>query len=349
MDSLTQAALGAAVGYGVLGRHAGRKALVWGAVLGTLPDLDVFVPLGDDVADFTHHRGPTHSLLLHAAATPAISWVMGRVQPAILPFRLRRWLLAFLCLATHALLDGFTAYSTQLLWPLPVAPTAWSTLFILDPLYSLPLLAGVIAAIASGGERGARWNRMGLLLSSGYLLLSIAAKLHVDGAVRETLRGDPEAGAFTSGATPFNILLWRVVAMDSDGYRIGYYSLLDDSERVRFTRYPDDRRLLEAMAEEEPVADLKRVTKGFYGVRLIGSEIQMADLRMGFEPAYVFRFVVGELRDGRVKAVPNRRVGGGPDVMTLGWIWRRIRDESLPPPHPGEERSSSLFITGRKG
>ena len=336
MDSLTQAALGAAVGYGVLGRHAGRKALVWGAVLGTLPDLDVFVPLGDDVADFTHHRGPTHSLLLHAAATPVIAWVMGRVQPSILPFRLRRWLLAFLCLTTHALLDGFTAYSTQLLWPLPVAPTAWSTLFIIDPLFTLPLLAGVIAAAASGGESGARRNRIGLLLSTGYLLLSMAAKLHVDGAVRETLRGDPGAGSFTSGATPFNILLWRVVAMDGDGYRIGYYSVFDDSERVRFTRFPDDRRLLEAIAEEEPVADLKRVTKGFYEVRLVGSEIRMADLRMGFEPAFVFRFVVGELRDGQARPVPNRRVGGAPDALTLGWFWRRIWDESLTPPHhPG--------------
>ena len=337
MDSLTQAALGAAVGYGVLGRHAGRKALVWGAVLGTLPDLDVFVPLGDDVADFTHHRGPTHSLLLHAAAAPVIAWAMGRVQPAILPFRLRRWLLAFLCLTTHALLDGFTAYSTQLLWPLPVAPTSWSTLFIIDPLFTLPLLAGVIAAIASGGEKGRRRNRLGLLLSTGYLLLSIAAKLHVDGVVRETLRGDPGAESFTSGATPFNILLWRVVAMERDGYRIGYYSLFDDAERVRFARYPDDRRLLEPISGDEAVADLKRATKGFFEVRLVGSEIQMADLRMGFEPAFVFRFVVGVLREGRVKAVPNRRVGGGPDVMTFGWFWRRIWDESLPPPHPGEE------------
>ena len=105
-----------------------------------------------------------------------------------------------------------------------------------------------------------------MLLSTGYLLLSIAAKLHVDGAVRETLRGDPEAGSFTSGATPFNILLWRVVAMDSDGYRIGYYSLFDDSERVRFARYPDDRRLLEAISGEEavvrPEAGNERILRG---------------------------------------------------------------------------------------
>ncbi|MCY3759618.1 MAG: metal-dependent hydrolase, partial [Gemmatimonadetes bacterium] len=211
-----------------------------------------------------------------------------------------------------------------------------STLFIIDPLFTLPLLVGVIAAMASGGEKGRRRNRMGLLLSTGYLLLSIAAKLHVDGVVRETLRGDPGAGSFTSGATPFNILLWRVVAMDSRGYRIGYYSLFDDAERVRFARYPDDRRLLGPISGDEAVADLKRATKGFFEVRLVGSEIQMADLRMGFEPAFVFRFVVGVLREGRVKAVPNRRVGGGPDVMTFGWFWRRIWDESLPPPHPGK-------------
>ena len=41
MDSITQAALGAAVGEGVLGRRIGNRAPIWGAVLGTLPDLDV--------------------------------------------------------------------------------------------------------------------------------------------------------------------------------------------------------------------------------------------------------------------------------------------------------------------
>ena len=44
MDSLTQAALGGAVGYAVLGNKVGRKAALWGAILGTLPDLDVFYP-----------------------------------------------------------------------------------------------------------------------------------------------------------------------------------------------------------------------------------------------------------------------------------------------------------------
>ena len=133
MDSLTQAGLGAAVGYAVMGRQVGRRALVWGAVVATVPDLDVFVPLGDDVANFTKHRSASHSLVVHTLVAPAIAWVIGRLAPASRPHRLRRFLLVYLSLVTHALLDGLTVYGTQLLWPLPLAPTTWSTLFIIDP------------------------------------------------------------------------------------------------------------------------------------------------------------------------------------------------------------------------
>ena len=48
VDSITQAALGAVVGELVLGRQLGRRAIGWGALFGTIPDLDViFTPLLD--------------------------------------------------------------------------------------------------------------------------------------------------------------------------------------------------------------------------------------------------------------------------------------------------------------
>ena len=62
MDSLSQIALGAAVGTAVLGRRVGAKAAVWGAVCGTLPDLDVLISHGDPVRDFTFHRAESHAL-----------------------------------------------------------------------------------------------------------------------------------------------------------------------------------------------------------------------------------------------------------------------------------------------
>ena len=65
MDSLTQIVLGAAVGEAVLGRKIGNKAILWGAIAGTIPDLDVLSKLFvDDVTANEWHRGFSHSILL---------------------------------------------------------------------------------------------------------------------------------------------------------------------------------------------------------------------------------------------------------------------------------------------
>ena len=337
MDSLTQASLGAAVGYAVMGQQIGRKALLWGAVVATLPDLDVFIPLGDDVAAFTQHRSASHSLFVHAAVTPVLAWIMGRVQRAASPHRLRCWLLVFLCLTTHALIDGLTAYGTQLWWPLPVSPVTWSTIFIIDPAYTLPLIVGTIGAMWA--RRGARrWNGWGLGLSSAYLVFTIAAKTHVDRVAGASLERDG-VRQFMSIASPFNALLWRIVAMGDGVYREGYYSLFDSGERIRFITYPAHHELLRDLAARESVRRLRWFTGGFFAVKQRGNQIQMFDLRMGYEPEYVFGFQVGELRGERVVATPNRRLDGGLDVMTLAWIWRRIWDASLEPPSAGSRHS----------
>ena len=108
MDSLTQIALGAAVGTAVLGREVGARAAFWGAVCGTLPDLDVLVPYGDPVRDFTFHRAESHALFWLTVASPGIAWVIARLnRKSGASFR-EWWLLAWLALVTHTLLDAFT-------------------------------------------------------------------------------------------------------------------------------------------------------------------------------------------------------------------------------------------------
>lgn len=81
MDSLTQLALGTAVGGATAGRQVGRRALLWGAVCGTFPDLDTFIPLGDAVSDFTYHRAASHSLFVLAALTPLFVWLILKLHP----------------------------------------------------------------------------------------------------------------------------------------------------------------------------------------------------------------------------------------------------------------------------
>jgi inner membrane protein len=81
-----------------------------------------------------------------AAFTPVMVWLILKVHPQTRQHRWQWHVLVYLVFATHALLDSFTVYGTQIFWPLPRAPESWSTVFIIDPAYTVPLLLGVIAA-----------------------------------------------------------------------------------------------------------------------------------------------------------------------------------------------------------
>jgi inner membrane protein len=74
MDSLTQIVLGAAVGEAVLGRKVGNKAILWGAIAGTIPDLDVLArSLVDPLRANELHRGITHSIFFSAVMAPVLA------------------------------------------------------------------------------------------------------------------------------------------------------------------------------------------------------------------------------------------------------------------------------------
>lgn len=328
MDSVTQLVLGAAVGEAALGRKVGRRAMLWGAVCGTIPDLDVFIPLGDPVRDFTYHRSFSHSLIVLAALTPLVVWLILKLHPDTRPYKHRWAVTVYLVFATHVLLDCFTAYGTQILWPLITTPVAWSTIFIIDPLYTLPLLVGVVAALCLTRtfSRGHRVNTIGLVLSSAYLAWTVAAKIHVDQIFRDALTGDSDAPTrlFTA-AGPFNTVLWRAVAMADDGYRVGYYSLLDRKTDIDWERYPSREDVLVDLAGHFPVERLRWFSKGFYEVAVEGSDVVMSDLRMGLEPDYVFRFIVGEVSNPHVRATAPVAVESTRDWSRLKWVWARLK------------------------
>jgi inner membrane protein len=203
----------------------------------------------------------------------------------------------------------------------------WSTLFIIDPAYSLPLLAGVLAATIMSGrmKRGYTVNAACLAISTLYLFWSIGAKIHVESVARVSLerQGIGHSMLLTT-PTAFNTLLWRVLVMDNQGYAEGYYSLLDGNRDIRMTRYPANRRLLEGIDEHWPVQRLQWFTHGFYKVQQIGDGIVMTDLRMGMEPDYTFRFRVAAVANPHLVPEEGRRVKEPRNTKTLKWIWQRI-------------------------
>lgn len=80
MDSITQITLGAAVGEVVLGKKAGNRAMLWGAIGGTIPDLDVIAnAVTDDISALAFHRAITHSFTFAFIAPIALGWLVHRL------------------------------------------------------------------------------------------------------------------------------------------------------------------------------------------------------------------------------------------------------------------------------
>lgn len=336
MDSLTQLALGAAVGEAAAGRQVGRRAMLWGALCGTLPDLDVFVPLGGAVHDFTYHRGFSHSLFVLAALTPIVVWLVLKMHPDTRDHRARWLALVYLAFATHVLLDSFTVYGTQILWPVSSTPMTWSTIFIIDPLFTLPLVIGMIAALIAGRRSwGHAVNGAGLVLVTAYLAWTLGAKVHVEQLARASLedQGIPATDVLTTPA-PFNSVLWRILAVDETRYHEGFYSFLDEDTSVEFLSRPRNLELIERLEHTWPVRRLQWFTKNFYTVELAGDDIAITDLRMGVEPDYVFSFKVGRLANPHPQPVSVERRPPERNWSRLPWVWQRLRGEAS---NPGEE------------
>jgi inner membrane protein len=328
MDSITQLALGAAVGEAALGHRVGRKAALWGGICGTLPDLDVLIPFGDPVADFTYHRSFSHSLLVLALLTPLLVWLIRRIHPRDAGHRAGWYALVYLAFATHVVLDSCTIYGTQIFWPLDSTPMTWGSVFIIDPAFTLPLIVGLIAvALARRNPmRGYRINAAMLALSTLYLGWSFAAKFQAQGVARESLAAQGRSyERIVTLASPFNTILWRIVAMDGDGYHVGWYSLLDGRRAVEFTRHASDPGLLGGLEDHWPVNRLQWFTKGFYRVSEIDEEVVMTDLRMGVEGSYVFRFSVGIAGNPHSLPRPATQLPAELDTSRLPWLWARIR------------------------
>jgi len=327
MDSLTQLTFGAACGEAILGKKVGRKALVWGAVLGTLPDLDVFIPLGGPVDDFVYHRGFSHSLILLALLPPMIAWLISNIHSDTKRYY-RRWvLLAFLVLETSVLLDLLTIYGTQIFWPFDTTPMALPILFIIDPLFTLPILSGVLAALVLKRNRslGHRLNSVGLFLSLAYLAWAFGAGEFVERRVKEKLGHQQVSySQLISSPAPFTTLLWRVVGIDKDRYFETYFSLFDKNTPLVVDFHPRNLALMTGIEEHPPVVKLKWFTRGYYAFSTVDKDVVMTDLRMGSEPDYVFRFKVARLNDSHPSPIDDERLKTKQDWRRLAWVWKRI-------------------------
>nr|WP_255263510.1 metal-dependent hydrolase [Pseudomonas aegrilactucae] len=332
---MTQAVLGAALQGVVLGRIQGRRALLYGAALATLPDMDVLIRYADPVSQMTFHRGFSHSLFVLSGLALLLSWLVLRVARTRWPhagYTPGRVFLAFwLVLLTHPLLDAFTVYGTQLFWPFQFTPQSWAAVFIIDPVYTLPLLLGVLYAGVTGiTGRSVVVLTVALLFSSAYLGVGLVGREVAEQRFKAELDGQGiQVGQLRAIPMAFNSLLWRVIAKTPQGdYYEGASSLFDRAppEWQRQSRGLELAAVLQGVALHER---LRWFSDDWLRYDRIGDELVVSDLRMGIAGNYTFRFIMAACVEGRWRPVtprawPGAGVGSMSNSDDLKRIFRRI-------------------------
>lgn len=288
MDSITQATLGAAVGEWILGKRLGNRAIAWGAVVGTLPDLDILLaPFFDTAGQLWWHRGPSHSLLIMVLASILLAkpfarwWAKDKVSPA------RAGCFIFLVWSTHVLIDCFTIYGTSVLWPFSEQRIAFNNLFIIDPLFTLPMFIALAVQLFLRSKAQAvkrrRWNAWGLGLASAYAALSFGFK----GIASYGFGSDLERRETTylrriEAPTPFNILLWRAVVERDKEFWVGYRSIIEGpSSPVHWTIYPKGHDTVAKMGKLREMQTVDWFSDGWWIARPHAKGAWIGDLRFG--------------------------------------------------------------------
>lgn len=337
MDSLTQLTLGAAVGEAVAGEKAGNKAILWGAIAGTIPDLDVIAGNFMNTVDaMAFHRGFTHSILFALLVSPLLGLALRNLYHQ-LDISWRRWtLLFFLGFLTHTLLDCFTTWGTQLFWPFSDYRVAFKSIFVVDPLYTLPLLITLIwlMFLPRKSLKRKRLNIIGLSISTLYLIISLVAKYQANQVFEASFnQNNIPVERYSTRPSPLNIILWTVNAEVKNGYYIGYYSFLDDDKKIDYSWYPKDHELLD---ENIPITDevkqLIDLTNHWYTIDTADNQFVFNDLRFGTytgwkdkDDHFVFSYLMKKQDEAVEIAEMERDIGEGLELLED--LWSRIKGD----------------------
>lgn len=347
MDSLTQFALGAAVSSLCLGKTLGpRKAALLGGILGTLPDLDVFLPFDDPVDAFVLHRGWTHSLFTHALAAPLLGEVLVRCVAALKQHRHRVWMTVFLCLSTHAMIDAMTVYGTRLFWPFYSDPVGVGSIFIIDPLYTVPLLGVMLWALARRQWSLAlgRGVAAALMLSTGYLGLGMVLQAHVENRAKTVFaNAGIEAERVFAIAAPFNTVVWKVIGLEEGRYHNLYLSVFDTDRDAKI--YTHERRpdLVACLGDIQAFQQLEWFSRGYYRAGLQAGKIVISDLRMGLTPDYVFRFAIADQRGGTTREITPEVARSERQSFAQDLTWLADRFWGQPAERAAEMEDHDMF------
>ncbi len=257
--------------------------MLYGALAQSVPDIDFvnafFLHGAENVVA---HRGITHSLLFGMVATLFLSWLVKNVIHKTHLSYNTVLLLFGVNIFTHLFIDTFNAYGVGLLMPFSPHRFSFNVLFVGDPLFSIaPFVSFLfLLFLHKSHKRRVLWIRTGIIISALYLCIAVCNKWIVDTAVQKDLAAGGMPEEFFTTPSPFNSLLWFVVAKDSTGYYTSYRSVFDRG-KMDFTFFPQNDSLANGVQNKKDMQLLKDFSQGYYTFEKWGDTTVLNVLRFG--------------------------------------------------------------------
>jgi inner membrane protein len=329
LDSLTQIVLGASVGEVVLGKKVGNKAILWGAIAGTLPDLDVLLRyFTDEISSTQMHRGFSHSIVFAVLIAPLLGWIAKKIHFKLKEVSFKDWTkLFFWTTVTHPLLDAHTTWGTQFFWPFNYR-LAYQNIFVVDPLYTLPFLMFliIVMTLKKDNPKRSKFNTVGLSVSSTYLLLTLIFKWISFQEFKEGLENQKiEYVEIDTKPSPLNSILWSSLIETDKGYRTAYYSLFDKQEITYSKEFLKNHHLLEPYLEQKVIKQLIDISAGWYRIEEKNGKLLFWDLRFGQmgmdvnNASFLWYYELNIEENGNVSAIKRQ-----PEIKNFKLVFKEL-------------------------
>ena len=285
MDSITQAVLGAAIGKACLGKKIGNKSIIIGAAVATIPDLDIIaLPLLDPLERLSMHRGFSHSILFSLLLALLLSYLFKRMKITREITFFRLLVFSWITLITHMLLDGFTSYGTLLFLPFSDYRFGFDSINVVDPIYTLPMIIGLILSVKKKGKTPLikYANGIGIALSSLYLVTTLVIKHNINQKFAEAFTTQNiQYSKIHSQPVGIASYHWYGLGRTQDGFYLGDYSYIDD-DKIQYTFFPSSDSLLFEL-DVHTVDRMKWFAKDFYHVVEQGDSILFYNMQVDMQ------------------------------------------------------------------
>ena len=334
MDSITHIVIGACIGEAFFQKGFGKKAMLWGALAQSIPDIDFISSFWlNTTGGLLAHRGFTHSILFALLIIPVFALTAKKIhRPHNIAFK--KWLLFFAAeVFLHLFIDGFNNYGIGWFEPFSHVRISFNTIYVADPFFSV--WAGIafimLVILSSNSPKRKFWWKFGVFLPFIYLGYCSVNKIKINQDVKSVFATQhiPHERYFTTPA-PFQNWLWYVVAGNDSGYYVGYRSLFDSKKQIQFQYFPRNDSLLKPVADQEDLQKLIRFSKQFYTVEKWNDTLVFNDLRFGQiigwqnpKEKFVFHYYL-QLPENNKLVVQRGRFEKW-DWNAVEAFWRRIK------------------------